>query len=317
MIYIKYMHEVNIKNLDLNLLVALEALLETSSVTKAAQQINLSQPAMSRALDRLRHVLKDPLMVRSGRGMTLTPRAEALRLPLQEALERVRSVLAPNEFNPATSQASFKIICADYVSQLLMPNVLAELYTQAPGIHIQIENMSAQNLKGLRDGEIDLGLGVIQDGPNFETAFHQPLLDDRFVVIMREDHPLARNELDVEDYAGASHALLSITGRGVGAMDRRLEKFGLKRKIALRLPHFLAVHSVIAKTDLIVTLPERLAKTVDGKGLRIMELPTEVSPLNFTVSQIWHERFHHDPARKWLRSILKSGATRLLSSRAG
>jgi len=300
------MHEVNIKSLDLNLLVPLEALLNESSVTKAAQAVNLSQPAMSRALDRLRHVLKDPLLVRSGRGMVLTPRAENLRKPLQDALERVRGVLAPNEFNPATFDGKIRIVGPDYVTHLMMPHVLEQLYVQAPNIRVTIENMSATTLLELKEGVIDLGIGVVNDGPDFSTAYHQPLFEDRFVCLMRDMHPLSKKEMDVKSFASASHALLSITGRGKGEIDRRLTEIGLTRKISLRLPHFMAVHSVISRTDLITTIPFLLAKQIKGDGLKVAELPTGIEGPTFTVSQIWHERFHQDPARKWLRSIVKN-----------
>jgi DNA-binding transcriptional LysR family regulator len=166
--------------------------------------------------------------------------------------------------------------------------------------------MSAEGLIALRDGEIDLGIGVIQDGPDFPAAYHQLLFDDRFVVMMRDTHPLAKGDLDVESFAGANHALMSISGRGKGEIDRRLADVGFERKIALRMPHFLAIHSAIARTDLIVTLPERIARQSNVGGLIIKELPKEIEGGPFTLSQIWHERFHQDPARKWLRSIVKS-----------
>jgi len=305
MVYIKYMHEVNIRNLDLNLLVALEALLQESSVTQAAAAVNLSQPAMSRALDRLRHMLKDPLLVRSGRGMVLTPRAESLRGPLQDALERVRTVLAPNEFNPATSQAHFRIIGVDYFSHVMMPGVLEQLYREAPNIQVSIENMSAEGIEGLKTGEIDLGIGVIDVGPKLDAAYHQHLFDDDFICVMREGHDLSDKTLKLEDYCRANHALLSITGKGSGTIDLLLQGIGKERKIALRLPHFLAIPSVVSKTDLITTIPRKVAQLFEGQGVVMCELPTELQSPSFTISQIWHERFHHDPARKWLRSIVK------------
>ncbi|MDV7340698.1 LysR family transcriptional regulator [Terasakiella sp. A23] len=301
----------NIRNLDLNLLVQLEALLNEASVTKAAASINLSQPAMSRALDRLRHMLKDPLLVRSGRGMVLTPRAEALRSPLQNALERVRTVLAPNEFNPATSQAHFRIIGVDYFSHVMMPAVLERLYREAPNIQVSIENMSAGGIEALKAGEIDLGIGVIGDGPKLETSYHQKLFDDDFICVMRKGHVLANAPLDLNGYCAADHALLSVTGKGGGAIDGLLENIGRTRKISLRLPHFLAIPSVVSRTDLITTIPRKLAMLFQGQGVAMCELPGELENPGFTISQIWHERFHHDPARKWLRSIVKELSRRI------
>lgn len=300
------MHQTNISNIDLNLLHALEALLEEGSVTRAAQSINLSQPAMSRALDRLRHVLKDPLLVRAGRGMILTPRAESLKQPVRNAMNGVRGVLTQDHFEPATASIDFKIVGIDYITSLMMPLALERLYREAPHIHVDIENISEQSLQSFREGEIDLAIGVINDGPYLASAYHQALYDEHFVCIMRKDHILSKTEtLTLNAFAEASHALLSITGKGGGTIDRRLADFGLKREIALRLPHFLAVHSVIEKTDLIATIPKRLASLYSAKNIVMRELPDEIKGPAFTISQIWHERFHHDPANKWLRGIVK------------
>lgn len=306
MFYIVYMHEVNIRNIDLNLLVALEALLNEVSVTRAAMAVNLSQPAMSRALDRLRATLKDPLLVRSGRAMVLTPRAESLRTPLHDALERVRSVMSPNEFNPATSQECFRLVGVDYVSHLILPSLLEEIYTQAPHVTVEVEQLSAMAMEDLKTGKIDLGFGVLNDGPAFDQAYAQPLFEDHFVCLLRKRHALAGKKISLEDFVACSHALLSITGRGGGEIDRRLAQVGLSRKIALRLSHFTAIHSVIATTNLITTIPSRLAYQVKGHDLAVLDLPDELQGPGFTISQIWHERFHNDPARKWLRALVKN-----------
>ena len=300
------MHQTNISNIDLNLLHALEALLEEGSVTRAAQSINLSQPAMSRALDRLRHVLKDPLLVRAGRGMVLTPRAENLKQPVRNAMNGVRGVLTQDHFDPATANIHFRILGADYTTSLVLPFVLVRLYQEAPQAHVDIENISEQALQSFKDGEIDLAIGVVDDGPYLTSAYHQALYDEHFVCIMRKDHILSKPEtLTLNAFAEAAHALLSITGKGGGTIDRRLADLGLKREITLRLPHFLAIHSVIEKTDLIVTVPARLAALYSSENIVMRELPDEIKGPSFTVSQIWHERFQHDPANKWLRGIVK------------
>ncbi|NVJ90123.1 MAG: LysR family transcriptional regulator [Methylocystaceae bacterium] len=300
------MHQTNISNIDLNLLHALEALLEEGSVTRAAQAVNLSQPAMSRALDRLRHVLKDPLLVRAGRGMVLTPRAENLKQPVRNAMNGVRGVLSQDHFDPATANVHIRIVGIDYITSLMMPLALERLYQQAPQAHVDIENISEQALQSFKDGEIDLAIGVVDDGPYLTSAYHQALYDEHFVCIMRKDHPLSQQKtLSLNGFTEAAHALLSITGKGGGTIDRRLADFGLNREISLRLPHFLAVHSVIEKTDLITTVPMRLAALYSPDNIVIKELPEEIKGPAFTVSQIWHERFHHDPANKWLRGVVK------------
>ncbi|MFD1156362.1 LysR family transcriptional regulator [Roseovarius aestuarii] len=305
------MHEVNVSSIDLNLLKALDALLQTESVTKAAELSNLSQPAMSRALNRLQHVVKDPLLVRSGRGMVLTPRGEALRTPVRDALAQVSIVFKPQVFDPSKAQDRFRIMAPDYVAQMIMPTVLAQVFKLAPRIQIEMENLSATGITGLCNGEISLGFGVVDDGPTLYNVAAQALFDDRQVCLLRKDHPLLDNGITVENYAAASHALLSITGRGGGRIDDVLKEQGLKRTIALRLTQFMTISAVIAPTDLIITVPELLARQVMTDALHMTRLPKELQSPSFTVSQIWHERYTQDPAHQWLRRLIKSACLEL------
>ncbi len=304
------MHQKNIYNLDLNLLKALDALLVTESVSKAASVVNLSQPAMSRALNRLQHALKDPLLVRSGRGMVLTPRGEALRQPVKDALAQLSIVFKPEIFDPAKAQDRFRITAPDYVAQRIMPTVLAQIFKLAPKIQIEIENLSATAIEELCEGKISLGFGVADDGPELNNVRTQSLLKDRQICLMRKGHPLAKKGLNLKTYAASSHALLSITGKGGGRIDNVLKDHGLKRRIALRVPHFLTIGAVIAPTDLIITVPELLAKQVMTPELEMRPLPKELRTPPFSVSQIWHERFTQDPAHQWLRRLIKSNCPR-------
>ncbi|WP_299852209.1 LysR family transcriptional regulator [uncultured Roseovarius sp.] len=300
------MHKVNVSSIDLNLLKALDALLETESVTKAAELSNLSQPAMSRALNRLQHVVRDPLLVRSGRGMVLTPRGEALRNPVRDALAQVSIVFKPQVFDPSRAQERFRIMAPDYVAQMIMPNVLGQVFKLAPGIQIDMENLSATGISELCDGEMSLGFGVVDDGPTLYNVAAQALFDDRQVCLVRKGHPLLDNGITLENYAAASHALLSITGRGGGRIDDVLKELGLTRRIALRLTQFMTISAAIAPTDLIITVPELLARQVMTDALRMAPLPKELQTPSFTVSQIWHERYTQDPAHQWLRRLIKS-----------
>lgn len=170
MLYILLMHDAHIKSIDLNLLKALDALLETESVSKAADRVNISQPAMSRALNRLQHALKDPLLVRSGRGMVLTPRGEALRAPVRDALARVSLVFKPAVFDPSIAQDRFRLIAPDYLAQLIMPPVLAQIFALAPGVRIEMENLSATGIAEMCEGTISLGFGVVEDGQRWTTS---------------------------------------------------------------------------------------------------------------------------------------------------
>lgn len=300
------MHQTNVLNIDLNLLKALDALLETGSVGKAADLVNLSQPAMSRALNRLQHTMKDPLLVRSGRGMILTPRGEALREPVRDALSQVSDVFKPQVFDPSKAQDRFRIMAPDYLAQMIMPAVLAKIFNLAPGISVEMENLSAAGIAEMCEGKVSLGFGVVNDGPALENVAAQALFEDRQVCLMRKDHPLAKKSMSLKSYAGASHALLSITGRGGGRIDDVLGEHGLTRTIALRVTHFLTISAVIAPTDLIITVPELLAKQVMTDDLTVVPLPKTLRARAFTVSQIWHRRFTSDPAHQWLRRMIKS-----------
>ncbi len=310
------MHQVNVHGIDLNLLKPLGALLETVSVTKAAEQVNLSQPAMSRALNRLQHLMKDPLLVRSGRGMVLTPRAESLRGPVQEELGRLSALFQPIIFDPVKAEDQFRIMVPDYLAQMIMPKVLGRVFKLAPRIGIEMENLSADGIADMTAGRLSLGFGVVNDGPVLENVRAQALMQDHLVCLMRRGHPLAEGELDLEAFASAPHAMLSITGRGGGRIDGVLQEYGLRRKIALRLTHFLTISSVIAPTDLIISVPETLARQVMTEDLIVRELPKEVQSPGFTVSQIWHERFTEDPAHQWLRRIVKTECSHFQSSDA-
>lgn len=300
------MHKTNVSGIDLNLLKALSALLETGSVSKAANLANLSQPAMSRALSRLQQTMKDPLLVRSGRGMVLTPRGEALRDPVRDALSQVSRVFKPQVFDPSKADNRFRIMAPDYLAQTILPPVIAQVFNIAPKVQIEIENLSATGITEMCEGKISLGFGVVNDGPELVNVAAQALFQDRQICLMRKNHPLAKKSMSLNGYAAASHALLSITGKGGGRIDDILKEHDLARTIALRVTHFLTISAVIAPTDLIITVPELLARQVMTDELAVVPLPKALQTPPFTVSQIWHERFTADPAHQWLRRMIKS-----------
>ncbi|SLN30746.1 HTH-type transcriptional regulator SyrM 1 [Roseovarius albus] len=305
------MHQVNVSNIDLNLLKALDALLETESVTKAAELTNLSQPAMSRALNRLQYTIKDPLLIRSGRGMVLTPRGEALRTPVRDALAQVYHVFKPHVFDPSNAQDHFRIMAPDYIAQMIMPTVLGQVFKLAPQVQIDLENLSATGISDMCEGKISLGFGVVDDGPTLYNVASQSLFEDRQVCLMRKEHPLIVDGMSLEGYSASAHAQLSITGRGGGRIDDVLQEHDLKRTIALRITQFMTISAVISPTDLIITVPERLAQQVMTSELQVMSLPDELQTPSFTVSQIWHERFTKDPAHQWFRRLVKSACQKI------
>lgn len=192
-----------------------------------------------------------------------------------------------------------------------MPTVLGQVFKLAPRIQIDMENLSATGISESCEGEMSLGFGVVDDGPTLYNVAAQALFNDRQVCLLRKGHPFLDNGITLENYAASSHALLSITGRGGGRIDDILKERGLTRRIALRLTQFMTISAVIAPTDLIITVPEILAKQVMTDALQMTPLPKELQTPSFTVSQIWHERYTQDPAHQWLRRLIKSACPEL------
>lgn len=249
--------------------------------------------------------------MRSGRGMVLTPRGEALRTPVRDALAQVSHVFKPQVFDPSKAQDRFRIMAPDYVAQMIMPTVLGQVFKLAPQVKIDMENLSATGVSDMCEGRISLGIGVVDDGPVLYNVASQSLFEDRQVCLVRKGHPLIEEGMSLKGYSASAHALLSITGRGGGRIDEVLQKHGLKRKISLRITQFMTISAVIAPTDLVITVPEQLAYQVMTDELRMMPLPNVLQSPAFTVSQIWHERFTKDPAHQWLRRLVKSACHKI------
>jgi DNA-binding transcriptional LysR family regulator len=284
---------------------ALNALLETGSVGQAAERVNLSQPAMSRALNRLQHALNDPLLVRSGRGMKLTPRAEELRIPVQAALAKLSAVFEPRIFDPALAEKKFRIMAPDFLSMILLPAVLSKVFAQAPRVQIDVESFSEKGINDLSNGEISLAFGVVEASPGLDNVASQVLFQDHLVCLMRKGHPLQKTGMTLQAYASYNHALFSIIGKGGSSIDEIMKAHGLSRNIVLRVSHFLTISAVMAPTDLLVTVPSRLVAHLSPDELVTMELPEELRTPPTSISQIWHHRFTQDPAHQWLRRMVK------------
>ncbi len=302
------MHETNLAGVDLNLLVALQALLEERSVTRAAHRVGLTQPAMSRALGRLRALFDDPLLVRATGGMAPTPRAESLSEPLRQTLAEVDRMIRRPTFEPATARGKLRITSTDYVTPVVLPRVLGRLFKEAPHLDLELQHWNRDSLRQLEDGSLDLAIGLFPDAP--AGFYRQRLFSDDFACIVRAKHPVTREGLTLEAYTSLRHALITVAGEERGAADAALERLGLTRRIALRIPHFLAAPLIVAESDLVLTLPRRLARRFARfANLTFMDPPVEIG--GFTISQLWHERRHHDPAHLWLRALLAERTRRL------
>lgn len=304
------MHQVNLAGIDLNLLTALEALLRERSVTKAAESVGLSQPAMSRALSRLRSLFHDRLFVRGPDGLVPTPRALAVEEALQRVLAGVRGLLTAPEFDPASHQANFRILCPDVQSMELMPTLASRLHRTAPGIGLEIIGFRSDPLGAVEAGEADLSVGY---HPQMRAGFHATkVYRSDFSCLVRADHPVVGVGLTLERFVAMPHILVTVTGRGGGAVDTALAQRGLSRHVAVRLPHFMAAPLVVAQTDMVLTVPSGLARRVAVLApLAILPPPIDLG--GFDVSVAWHERLQDDPAHTWFRrevvSALREGVS--------
>lgn len=298
------MHDMNIESLrrlDLNLLPVLDALLETRSVTRASARLHMSQPAVSHALARLRRALPDPLFVRGPRGLEPTAWCLAMAPTLRQLLFGLAEALVPPAaWDPATAQRSFTLATTDYMALLLLPPLLEDVRQHAPGVDlvVRLVGQDVPEIHGLDDGSVDLALILLP--PERSGLRMQRLFQDRFVCLARRDHPLIGKRLTLERYLELSHLLISPQGHGPGFVDIALSQRGLSRRIALRLPYFIVAAPILARTDLLLTLPERVAREVaDRFPLQKLAPPLELP--SFSMHQIWHERNHHNPAHRWLR----------------
>jgi DNA-binding transcriptional LysR family regulator len=287
--------------IDLNLLVVLRALLSERHVTRASAQVGLSQSATSHALSRLRELYDDPLLVRSGRGLTLTPRAARLLPVLERGLGDLESAIAEEpEFEASTARRTFTIGTSDYLQALIMGPLLRQVAAAAPGVDLSV--IVFPNLRELAEsGAIDLALTV--SGLESRTARCQALFDDDFVCMVRRDHPQIKKAPSLEKYLSQRHVVVAPSGTPGSFVDTELARRGLERRIALRVTNFLIAPVVVCETDFINTMPARLARQLAKTyPLRLMPPPLELP--RFEYCMFWHPRLDHDPAQRWLREVV-------------
>jgi DNA-binding transcriptional LysR family regulator len=305
------MHVPHMASLDLNLALVLHALLAERSVSRAAKRLGLSQSATSHALARLRSSLEDPLFLRVPHGIVPTPRAEALAEPLAAGLALLeQSLVAPPRFEPKTHARRFRIAATDYVEFLLLPRFLGALASEAPGVDVWVRPYSDEALSALARGDVELVIGVV--GPEAANAGLQQnqLISERLVCVVRQGHPLTRGRLTLARFAAAKHVLIAPRGRPGGPVDDALAARGLTRHIAVTVPHFLAAPHIIAETDLVMTMAERIAASFASVlPLKLLELPFDLPAVRG--SMLWHERHTSDPAHTWLRQRLITMSTQL------
>ena len=288
--------------LDLNLLLAFDALVAERHVTRAAKRVGISQSAMSHALARLRAHLDDELFVRSPRGLLPTPRAAALEGPIHAALEALDRALAPPAvFEPRTLARTFVVAATDYAEMVLLPPLLQLLRAVAPHVILRLRPTPAAPERELERGAVDVVLSPPRDLTPRLVA--PRLFDERFVCVVREGHPTVKRTLSLERFLALDHLLISVQGTPGGPMDDALAQRGLARRIALYVPHFLTAPMLVATSDLVLTVASRIAQSMAPMvGLRIFPTPIPLPP--FAIHQIWHERHQQDPAHAWFRGLI-------------
>jgi DNA-binding transcriptional LysR family regulator len=291
---------------DLNALATLDALLQEGSVTGAARRVGLSTPAMSHALARLRERLGDPLLVRSGRGMVLTPRAEALRERVHTVVSEARQTLAPERpFVPAELERAFAILASDHVLTVLGVVVDRLLGAEGPGVSVRFAPNTLDDAAVLREGGADLAVGIYGTLPPEMRS--RLIMTDRFVCVVREGHAAVGRRLRLEDFVRMPHIQVAPRGKAGGYIDDVLREKGLARRVARAVPYFLTALHLCARTDYLLTIPERVARPLaPSLGLRILEPPLTLRP--YALSLVWHPRFDGDAAHAWLRDVLARAA---------
>jgi DNA-binding transcriptional LysR family regulator len=303
------MHDITkLSAIDLNLLVVLRALLRERHVTRAAHQLGLSQSATSHALSRLRELYGDPLLTRSGRSLTLTPRAQALLPLLERGLHELEGSLRGEEpFDPQHAKVTLRIGAADYGQVVLFGPLLALLQQEAPGI--DLEAMTYPDLQAeLEAGSIDLAIDTRRKLPR--TLSQTRLFDDGFVCMLRAGHRVTSRKLTLKQYLELGHLVVAPGGTRGSLVDTELGRRGHARRVALQVSSFLVAPQIVAETELISTGPERLLRRVSAH-YPIRLLPTPLALPGFEICLVWHTRRDHDPALAWLRGAIERAARSL------
>ncbi|MVT04658.1 transcriptional regulator [Enterobacter sp. 10-1] len=290
----------DIRNLDLNLLKTLDALLNERSVTRAAQRLALTQPAVSGMLTRLRDAFNDPLFIRAPHGMIPTLRAQALASPVKQLLTDAEALLQPAVFEPLNADFTWTIAATDYALKAVIVPFIAALKPLAPGIRVRIIPESPSTLLAQAErGEVDIALLT---PPSTPPELHgRALYHEEYVCLLRADHPQAGAPLTLDQFCALEHMLVSWEGDSFrGVTDEALAAIGRSRRVGLSVSSFLVLPEILAVSDMIAVVPRRLATVASG----MLIVPPPLTIPGFTKSMAWHERNHRDPAQQWLRELL-------------
>jgi len=291
-----------VTNIDLKLLAVVTELHKTRSVSQTAENLDLSQSAISMSLAKLRKHFNDPLFVRTSSGMDPTPHAIELIGLLKNAEDILQTALDLHVvFDPATSERQFNLYSTDIAQVTLLPRLMQRIRSIAPKVTIDLRRLSETTPRQLESGEADLAVGfVLPMGAGF---CQQRLFKERFVCVARKDHPRIGDSLSLEEFQSESHLAITTSGTAHGVIEKTLEARGIRRTIGLRVPSFLGIVSILTTLDYLAILPEQLARHfARGGNLKILPLPFPIP--SYYIMQHWHERYTQDPASKWLRSVI-------------
>ena len=293
----------NLKDVDLNLLVVFNELHKHRRVSAAAESLGISQPGVSNALGRLRKLLGDELFLRTSRGMVPTPYAESLAQPIAEALGALHGTLnARVAFDPARSERAFVIGVNDVGETYFLPRLMRALDQVAPGVTIRTVRTTSIDVRDeMERGRMDLAMGFL---PGLKGGFFQRrLFRQPYVCIFRQDHPLARSGVSARQFRAAEHVAIVSEGTGHGVVDEVIERAGIRRRLRLTVPHFMAVGPVLQATDMIAVVPQRFADCACGPfGLAAAPCPVKIP--ESVINVFWHARNHREAANQWLRQVV-------------
>jgi DNA-binding transcriptional LysR family regulator len=290
-----------IESVDLNLLGPLNALLEERHVSRAADRLRMSQPAMSRALQRLRATLGDELLVRGPGGYQLTPRAEQIQAELQHALPRLEHVFSGEAFDPATAARAFRLAGTDYTVSVLSGAVLRQIFQQAPGSTLRFERWHHGVFSDAEHGMIDL---LIHGGAAPPPLRSRVLFEEGYACLVASGHPLAqRSAVSLNDYLQCAHIVIDVTDGRQGHVDRTLESLGCPRRATVTVPYHAAAAAAVGGTSLVATLPSSFATRHAKPGLtEVIPVPEQIGTMDYAMS--WHPRLDNDAAHRWLRDTI-------------
>ena len=307
------MHEVNLSGLDLNLLPALEALLRRRNVTHAAADVGLSQPAMSRALSRLRALLDDPLLVRGHNGLVLTPKAQNLVPRLATAVGELKELFRDQSFDPATEHRTIRIAGSDTQTVLLAPPLMARLSRLAPGVDLRFEPYGPDLIRRMENNALDFAFALATTELPI-GAVSMPLANDRLALVMRRGHPLAARSWSIADYGKVDHVGIALLDDGRSELDGLLAAAGVRRRIALVTPHFTAALAAVAATDMVTTISEAFARRFAG-AFDLVVRPPPFANADLRMTLVWSHVRANDPILVWFRERLREIAEQVYEGR--